>query len=113
MRARAGRRGRGSGCRPLGRVANARPLIDHAGKTRKGLEADDLYAAAGIMVGEVTDSSALVQIRLTASDKLVDGDVPGHAGVVSSTPSAFSTTFFSAVSAMKFSTCMEIWVPPQ
>ncbi len=39
-------------------------------------------AAMGLMVGEVTEQGALVQARLTASDKPVDGDVPGLAGVV-------------------------------
>jgi alkaline phosphatase D len=49
-------------------------------------------AGQGIMVGEVTDSSALVQVRLTATDRLVRAkvngpggfakDVPGMAGVV-------------------------------
>ena len=49
-------------------------------------------AGQGIMVGEVTDSSALVQVRLTSADRLVpahvDGpgnfakDVPGRAGMV-------------------------------
>jgi len=40
-------------------------------------------AGQGIMVGEVTPTSALVQVRLTTTDKLVKGDVPGMAGVVS------------------------------
>jgi alkaline phosphatase/alkaline phosphatase D len=39
-------------------------------------------AAMGIMVGEVTDSSAITQLRLTATKGLVDRDVPGIAGVV-------------------------------
>jgi alkaline phosphatase/alkaline phosphatase D len=39
------------------------------------------HAAMGIMVGEMTDSSVVVQLRLTASG-LVDRDVPGMAGVV-------------------------------
>lgn len=36
----------------------------------------------GAMVGEVSDRSALVQLRLTRTSKLVDGDVPGAWGVV-------------------------------
>lgn len=36
----------------------------------------------GIMVGEVTPASALVQVRLTGTDRLVNGDVPGAPGVV-------------------------------
>jgi alkaline phosphatase D len=39
-------------------------------------------AGMGIMVGELTDSSAIVQVRLTATDKLIDRDVPGAAGLV-------------------------------
>lgn len=41
-----------------------------------------LQAGMGIMVGEVTDTSALVQVRLTMSDDLVKRDVPGGKGVV-------------------------------
>jgi alkaline phosphatase/alkaline phosphatase D len=36
----------------------------------------------GAMVGEVTTESALVQVRLTQSEELVEGDVPGAPGVV-------------------------------
>ncbi len=39
-------------------------------------------AGMGIMAGEVSDRSALVQVRLTATDQLQDGDVPGAWGVV-------------------------------
>jgi alkaline phosphatase D len=39
-------------------------------------------AGQGIMVGEVTDSSALVQVRLTVGENLLDGDLEGVAGVV-------------------------------
>lgn len=39
-------------------------------------------AGMGIMVGEVTPHSALVQVRLTKSDKLTKSDLPGVAGVV-------------------------------
>ena len=39
-------------------------------------------AAQGIMVGEVTPSSALVQVRLTRTRGPVKGDVPGTSGVV-------------------------------
>ena len=38
-------------------------------------------AAMGMMAGEVTDTSALVQIRLTATDKLVDRDSTGAWGI--------------------------------
>src|SRR5690606_24065627 len=40
------------------------------------------YAAMGIIVGELTPESALVQVRLTDTERLVDGDVPGDEGVV-------------------------------
>lgn len=40
------------------------------------------YAAMGIMVGELTPESALVQVRLTDTERQVDGDVPGAEGVV-------------------------------
>lgn len=39
-------------------------------------------AAMGMMAGEVTAESALVQIRLTATEALVDGDIQGAWGVV-------------------------------
>ena len=77
-----GRDGKGPGCRPLGKAENPRPLIDHDGKTRPGFEKPSTQAGMGIMVGELTASSALAQVRLTATDQLVDGDVPGALGVV-------------------------------
>lgn len=40
------------------------------------------YAGMGILVGEVTPQSALVQVRLTQTEALVDGDLPGASGVV-------------------------------
>ncbi len=39
-------------------------------------------AGMGIMVGELTPTSALVQVRLTRTDRLVDRDVPGAPGYV-------------------------------
>ncbi|MCH7726501.1 MAG: alkaline phosphatase family protein [Planctomycetes bacterium] len=36
----------------------------------------------GIMIGEVTSNSALAQVRLTRTDQLVNGDVPGTEGNV-------------------------------
>ncbi len=38
------------------------------------------YLAQGIMAGEVTDHSVILQTRLTASDTLLNGDVRGFAG---------------------------------
>ena len=72
----------GPGCRPLGRVENAQPLIAQDGTVREGFEPPDVYAGQGIMLGEVTPTSAVVQVRLTTANQLVNGDVPGAAGVV-------------------------------
>ena len=41
-----------------------------------------ISAGQGIMVGELTDHSALVQVRLTQGDELVGRDLPGAAGIV-------------------------------
>ena len=40
------------------------------------------YLAQGVMVGEVTANSAILQTRLTAVPQLIDGYVPGKAGMV-------------------------------
>lgn len=77
-----GQDGVGPGCRPLGRVADARPLIGHDGVTRPECEAPEVYAGQGIMAGEVSTTSAHVQVRLTSTDRLSDGDLPGTNGVV-------------------------------
>ena len=44
--------------------------------------ASEVHSAMGVLVGEVTTDQALVQVRLTGTDRLVDGDVPGALGVV-------------------------------
>ncbi|MEO2024212.1 MAG: alkaline phosphatase D family protein, partial [Pirellulaceae bacterium] len=41
----------------------------------------DIFLGQGNMVGEVTQTSAILQSRLTASNALVDGDVAGVSGV--------------------------------
>ncbi|MFP6621211.1 MAG: hypothetical protein VB877_17845, partial [Pirellulaceae bacterium] len=41
----------------------------------------DIFLGQGNMVGEVTQTSAILQSRLTGSKELVKGDVPGIAGV--------------------------------
>jgi alkaline phosphatase D len=46
------------------------------------LAAADLSAGQGIMVGEVTASSANIQVRLTQGTNLIDRDLVGTAGVV-------------------------------
>lgn len=40
------------------------------------------YAGQGILVGEVTEKSALVQLRLTRADKPTEGELPGQPGRV-------------------------------
>ena len=40
-----------------------------------------VYLGQGSMVGEVDQTSAILQSRLTATSKLVEEDVPGAAGV--------------------------------
>lgn len=40
-----------------------------------------VYHAQGEMAGEVTETSVILQSRLTSTPRLVDGDVPGIAGV--------------------------------
>ena len=42
----------------------------------------DVHAATGIMVGDVGTDRALVQLRLSSTSSLVDGDLPGSEGVV-------------------------------
>ena len=39
-------------------------------------------AGQGILVGNVTDNSAVLQVRLTTGDHLIKGDLPGTEGVV-------------------------------
>lgn len=45
------------------------------------VSAAELHLAQGILVGEVTATTAILQTRLTAVEKLTDGDVAGAAGV--------------------------------
>ncbi|MCP3691214.1 MAG: hypothetical protein GY917_03375, partial [Planctomycetaceae bacterium] len=51
-------------------------------KSSEGPVSQPVSAGMGIMVGEVTSGTAHVQVRLTTANELVDGDVPGVAGVV-------------------------------
>lgn len=74
--------GVGPGCRPLGRVENAEPLIDHDGEVREDFEHAAVHAGQGVMVGEVTSNSVLAQVRLTRGREPVEGDVPGASGIV-------------------------------
>lgn len=50
--------------------------------TAEEKKAEPPYAAQGVMVGEVSPSSALIQVRLTKTEKPVKNDVPGSGGVV-------------------------------
>ncbi len=40
-----------------------------------------IYLAQGLMAGEATSSSIILQSRLTATDTLINGDIPGMPGV--------------------------------
>ena len=41
----------------------------------------EVFLGQGSMVGEVSEAGAILQTRLTVSEQLVDGDLPGAAGV--------------------------------
>ena len=41
---------------------------------------EDIFIAQGIMSGEATENTIILQSRLTATDTLVGGDIPGMAG---------------------------------
>lgn len=56
-------------------------LFMHCAQQEKAIFSP-IYLGQGVMVGEVTDESAIFQTRLTASVTLVEGDVPGRAGIV-------------------------------
>ncbi|MEZ6047410.1 MAG: hypothetical protein R3C11_17875 [Planctomycetaceae bacterium] len=53
--------------------------IDSTRLLRAGDESP-LQAGLGIMVGEVDTQSALVQVRITRDDHLVEGRLPGEVG---------------------------------
>jgi arylsulfatase A-like enzyme len=85
--------GVGPGCRLLGTVENPQPLIGYDGKVRAGFELPNVHTGQGIMLGELTSTSVLAQVRLTRTDHLVPnsyvardgrptGDVPGVAGFI-------------------------------
>ncbi|MEK6239819.1 MAG: alkaline phosphatase family protein [Planctomycetales bacterium] len=74
------------GCGPTSMEVKDSPVEGEGGlkdpeQTGAG-QADQVLAGMGIMVGEVTSSDALVQVRLTRTDHLVDRDVLGADGVV-------------------------------
>lgn len=66
---------------PIPTVPNPECVL---GPPPTGPSAHDIgpFAAMGLMVGEVTPTSALVQVRLTGVDHPYEGDVPGTAGLV-------------------------------
>ncbi|CAL1124839.1 unnamed protein product [Cladocopium goreaui] len=72
----------GPGCRALGRVNKAEPLISRNGKVREGFSPSSPQAAMGIMIGELSATTALAQVRLNKNDPIVDSDASGAAGVV-------------------------------
>lgn len=49
--------------------------------TRSACCSQELFRAQGEMTGEVTTTSAIVQTRLTTTDRNVNGDVPGAEGM--------------------------------
>ncbi len=65
--------------------------------------AEYTHLAQGLLAGEVTESSIILQTRLTSSPALVDGDVPGSAGTgrfeISTTPDFKSSTFSASLTA--------------
>ncbi|MFI4848272.1 MAG: alkaline phosphatase D family protein [Gimesia chilikensis] len=69
---------------PVVEQGEAAPIPDEqqAGDQHAEAHKGEPLAGMGIMVGELTPDSALVQVRLTETDKLVDRDVKGAAGVV-------------------------------
>ena len=71
------------GCEKPGAESPA-PVADQgeAAPIPDGRETQEPLAGMGIMVGELTPESALVQVRLTETDQLVDRDVKGMPGVV-------------------------------
>ncbi len=77
-----GMEGIGPGCRPLGKAKNPKPLIDHDGNIREGFSQMTPKAGQGIMLGELTATSVLAQVRLTKTDQLINKDLPGEKGVV-------------------------------
>jgi alkaline phosphatase D len=56
-------------------------LLITLGMLTTRLPAQPIHHAQGEMAGEVTQTSVILQSRLTGSAGLVDGDVPGAAGV--------------------------------
>jgi alkaline phosphatase D len=53
-----------------------------AGDSQLAGDAEAPFAGMGVMVGEVTPTTALVQVRLTKSDMLDGRELPGHSGIV-------------------------------
>lgn len=60
--------------------------------------ADEIHLTQGLLAGEPTETSVILQTRLTSSTELIDGDVPGAKGTgrfeISTTPD-FKTPVFS------------------
>jgi len=79
--------------------SDAQPASDESAPTDGSVPPQDVeasqdavHAGQGILVGGVDTDHALMQVRLTKTDKLVDGDVPGAAGIVEFTLQAEGET---------------------
>lgn len=58
------------------------PIYAGASNEATAQTSDSLSLGQGIMAGEATSASVILQTRLTQGDKLIDGDLPGVSGVV-------------------------------
>lgn len=60
----------------------------------------DIYLGQGIMAGEVTSTSVILQSRLTVSDTLINGDLTGTEGLARfeiDEDSSFSNPIFTDI----------------
>ncbi len=63
-------------------VVHAQPASDNVDVPQAPADAAEPFAAMGLLMAEVGTDTVIVQVRLTASEGLVEGDVPGAWGVV-------------------------------
>lgn len=63
-------------------AASAQPATENIHPPQVPADAGEPLAGMGIMVGEVTETSAIVQVRLTQSEHLIERDSPGASGIV-------------------------------
>jgi alkaline phosphatase D len=80
-----------------------RPILLSSLLTISYAFAADIHLAQGLLAGEPTESSIILQTRLTSSPDPVDGDVPGVTGTgrfeISTTPDFKSSTFYAWLTA--------------